>query len=324
MQALRDEINFQLIESLNSNTIVPWQQPWTDASCVMPSNIFTTFPYRGIDPILLRLAAVKHGYTTRWWGTERQWRILGGKLRPGAISVKLHHQDVLLPTDFNPVTKYRIVYNLDSVDGKFDTFRVVPDANLSEATDEHGNHIWRMEGGRGLMHIEAERIIKATGADFREEPRDGALYYRLPLDYIVVPMMSQFHYGPGGPASYYQTAFHELTHWTEHRLNWYADPKLSVKKRYALGELRADICSAYICAELGIPPQKNELNFDKRTNFARYVKHWVALMEEDNSVIFHIARAASEAADFILSFRSKHGDGVCSGEVLADYKEVVC
>ena len=306
MQALRNTINAQLIEALKSNTIVPWQQPWTDVSCVMPANILTTFPYRGIDPILLRMAAVNHGYGSRWWGTERQWKVLGGNLRAEAKGAKLYHQDALLPGAIDPVIKYRVFYNLDSVDGsKFDAFRIVPDVNLAEATDVHGNQLWKMEGGRGLVNIEAERIIKATGADFREELRNGALYYRLPLDYIVIPTMSQFHYGPGGPASYYQTAFHELTHWTEHRLDWYADPNLSVKKRYALGELRADICSAYICAELGIPPQKNELNFDKRTNFARYVKHWVALMEEDNSVIFHIARAASEAADFILSFRSK-------------------
>ena len=303
---IRDEINKQLIEALKSNTIVPWQQPWTNASCVMPANILSTFPYRGIDPILLRIAAINHGYGSRWWGTERQWKVLGGKLRPEAKGAKLYHQDALLPGVIDPVIKYRVVYNLDSVDGgKFDTFRIVPDVNLSEATDGHGNHLWEMEGGRGLVNIEAERIIKATGADFREEPRNGALYYRLPLDYIVVPMMSQFHYGPGGPAAYYQTAFHELTHWTEHRLIWYADPKLSIKKRYALGELRADIASAYLCAECGIPPQKNELNFDSRQNFARYVKHWVVLMEEDNSVIFRMARAASEAADYILSFAER-------------------
>jgi len=325
---LRDEINKQLLESLKSNTIVPWQQPWTDASCVMPANILTKMPYRDVNPILLRIAAAKHGYTSRWWGTERQWTVMGGKLKEGAKSVRVYHQNPLPggPDVLDPsfaVIKERVVYNLDSVEGgNFGKLRIVPDATLTEARDAQGNPVWEMEFGRGLVNIEAERIIKATGADFREEARNGALYYRPPLDYIVLPLMSQFYFGPGGSASYYATAFHELSHWTENRLNWYADPKLSVKKRYALGELRADIASAYLCAEVGIPPQKDELNFDRRTNFARYVKHWVAMMEEDNSIIFRIAKAASEAADYILML-SKHGDAVRPRKVLAESKEIV-
>lgn len=305
---LRDEINNQLLESLKSKTIVPWQQPWTDASCVMPTNIVTRMPYRGINPMLLRIASARNGYTSKWWGTERQWTVLGGLLRAGAKGVRVHQN--ILPSDVADPSfvaiKERVVYNLDSVEGL--NRMPIPDVNLlTEARDAQGNPLWKMEIGRGLVNIEAERIIKGTGADFREEPRDGALYYRPPLDYIVVPLMSQFHYGPGGAPSYYTTAFHELTHWTETRLDWYADPTLSIKKRYALGELRADICSAYLCAACGVPPQKNEINFDPRTNFVRYVKHWVAMMEEDNSVIFRIAKAASEAADYILML-SKRGD----------------
>lgn len=298
---LRDEINKQLLEALKSNTIVPWQQPWTDASCVMPASILTKLPYRDINPILLRIAAKKHGYTSRWWGTERQWTVMGGKLKSGAKSVRVFENTG------GPDVIGVVVYNMDCVEGgRFGKLRDKPDVSLlAEATDDEGNPRWRMEIGRGLVNIEAERIIKATGADFREEPRNGALYYRPPLDYIVVPQMSQFYYGPGGPASYYATAYHEIAHWTETRLNWYADPTLSVKKRYALGELRSDICSAYLCAACGIPPQKDEINFDRRTNFARYVKHWVSMMEEDNSVIFDIARAASEAADFVLSFAER-------------------
>jgi antirestriction protein ArdC len=299
---LRDEINSQIIEALKSNTIVPWQQPWTDdRSCVMPASILTKLPYRDINPILLRIAAAKNSYTSRWWGTERQWTVMGGKLKPGVKSVRVFEN-----TD-GPDVIGVFVYNMDCVEGgRFGKLHEKPDVSLlAEATDDEGNPRWRMEAGRGLVNIEAERIIKATGADFREEPRNGALYYRPPLDYIVVPLMSQFYFGPGGPASYYATAFHELTHWTETRLYWYADPKLSVKKRYALGELRSDISSAYVSAALGIPPQKGELNFDRRTNFSKYVKHWVGMMEEDNSVIFRITRAASEAADFILSFAGR-------------------
>ena len=293
---LRDEINHQLIKTLKDKQIIPWQQPWTDVESIMPTNIFTKFPYKDINPILLRIAAVKNNYTSKWWGREKQWAILGGKILPGAQGVKVLHRD-------GSEVKERIVYNLDCIEGrKFDSLRVTYDVKLfADATDKNGNRKWFMDGERGLANKEAERVIDATGSDFREELRDGAAYYRPPLDYIVVPKMSQFYFGPGGPASFYATAFHELAHWTEIRLDWLADPLRSVKYRYALGELRSDIASAYLCAACGVPPQTDELNFDSRTNHCRYVKHWLTMMEEDNSVIFRIAHAASEAADYILS-----------------------
>lgn len=293
---IRDEINTQLIEALKSNTIVPWQQPWADVASVMPTCILTKLPFRDINPILLRIAAARSGYTSKWWGTERQWTIMGGKLLPEAKGVRIYHQAA-------SELKDRVVHNLDVVSGSmFDKLRGTHDVKMfSEARDKQGNRLWKMESGRGLVNIEAERVIRATGADFREELRNGAFYYYPPLDYIVLPTMSQFYYGRGGPASYYATAFHELTHWTESRLGWLAEPGRSIKDRYAVGEMRADIGSAYLCAACGIPPQKDDINFDPRTNFCRYVKHWLRIMGEDNRFIFRVTKAASEAADYVLS-----------------------
>lgn len=191
---------------------------------------------------------------------------------------------------YDNTLKERVVYNLDDVAGSdFDRLRASVRHTFMDAVDEHGNSVWD-----GMRHIEAERVIKATKVDFREESRDGALYHRLPLDYVVVPTMQQFWFGPGGPESFYFTAFHELMHATEHRLNWLAEPHRSIKDRYAIGELRADIGSAYVCAALGIPPQKDTINFDPRTTFCRYMKHWLRIMGEDNGFIFRMTEAAMQ------------------------------
>jgi antirestriction protein ArdC len=90
-------------------------------------------------------------------------------------------------------------------------------------------------------------------------------------------------------AAYYNTAFHELTHWSESRLGWTGS--------YALGELRAELGSAFLTAAVGIPQAGNSLK-----NVAAYLDWWIQAMKVDHRVIFQVSSAASKASDFILSF----------------------
>jgi len=145
----------------------------------------------------------------------------------------------------------------------------------------------------------AERVIAASGADIRHVNGTKAVYYRLPKAYIVLPLKAQFESGPGGLPAYFNTAAHELVHWSEHRLNWLADPHLSIKERYRIGELRATWGSAVLCAEIGVP------FYHGQKGHAMFVGTWMQLMRADNTFVFRVAEAVGEAARFILSFRRK-------------------
>jgi antirestriction protein ArdC len=103
-----------------------------------------------------------------------------------------------------------------------------------------------------------------------------------------LPLKSQFDQGLFGLPGYYATAFHELLHWSEHRLGW--------KGSYALGELRAEIGATYLASEVGIPIA------DNLENHARYLDSWLKEMRADSRVIFQVTSAASKGADFILAF----------------------
>ena len=289
---MRDDINRKVMEVLRSKTVVPWQQPWIDPVSAMPANVLTGVMYRDINPILLRIGAVQHGYISKWWGTEAQWQLLGGRLLPNAKGV-----NICTASD-----KPCLVYNLDCVGGDFGRLRHVPNVqSCTDATDAQGNRLWTKEG----RHIKAERVIKAIGADFREQHCDVAQYHRQPLDYIILPLLEQFRCGRAGVEGYYSTAFHELTHYSEDKMGWLAEPRRSVKDRYALGELRSEIGAAYLCAICGIPPLRNEINFDPRSNHSIYLKHWLRMMGEDSSMIFRITEAASDAAAFLLAKADK-------------------
>ena len=91
--------------------------------------------------------------------------------------------------------------------------------------------------------------------------------------------------------SYYPTILHELGHWSEVRVGWDRE-----KRRYAMGELIAEIASCFLATELGIP------NGEPLENHAAYLKSWLEGMHNDPNFIFKATRQASKVCDFLLSF----------------------
>ena len=50
-------------------------------------NVVSKRPYSGINPLLLTIAAMQHGFQSKWWATFHQWQQLGCqvKKRPANI-----------------------------------------------------------------------------------------------------------------------------------------------------------------------------------------------------------------------------------------------
>jgi antirestriction protein ArdC len=133
----------------------------------------------------------------------------------------------------------------------------------------------------------AEELIVATDADIRHG--GNRAFYEPVGDYIQLPHRERF----GTLGTYYETAFHELAHWTEHptRLNW--DRK---NGGYATGELVAEMAACFVAAELGVP------HGETLENHASYLKSWLEGMKGDANFIFRASKMASKTTDFLLSF----------------------
>jgi antirestriction protein ArdC len=93
--------------------------------------------------------------------------------------------------------------------------------------------------------------------------------------------------------SFAGTLAHELGHWTGagHRLDrkfgtWSADADA-----LAAEELRAEICSVYLCAELGVATPLD--------NHAAYVGGWVKKLRGDKFEVFRAAKDARKMVDFL-------------------------
>ncbi|MGK5028803.1 ArdC family protein [Janthinobacterium sp. MDT1-19] len=114
------------------------------------------------------------------------------------------------------------------------------------------------------------------------------------LDEIRLPAKKSFH----SVYDYYATALHEGAHSTLHKKR--LDRQEAIAKRwgdeaYAVEELRAEICSAILAAETGVPMSQSHID-----NHAAYLQHWIKAVSTDPMAIFSAAKDAELMAEYML------------------------
>jgi antirestriction protein ArdC len=153
------------------------------------------------------MAAMTHGFTSKYWATFNQWTEMGGRIQrrpdnvpPGQWGTHIVFFTKVTKTEVDPVTgeeteesfpllKTYTVFNVDQVDGPFDHLRV----------DEESLNI----NPDFVDYEPADQTIKATGADIRFGG-DQAFYNRT-SDFIQMPPKHRFekeheYYGVPKPA----------------------------------------------------------------------------------------------------------------------------
>lgn len=286
---LYDRVTNRIIRELEGGRL-PWAQPWrTDARqapcAAIPTNATTGARYNGINILLLWGAQDDKGYASNKWVTFKQALDLGGNVRKGEksptfivkyidfVPKKERERAEIEGGDAMSVRALRAypVFNIEQCDGLPEALYAQPSL-LPEFT----------------RHALADDMIAETGADIRH---GGAkAFYALQPDYVQLPPRKAFK----DEAGYYATAFHELGHWTRHprRLNRDLGRKQKYSAGYAREELVAELCSAFVCAALGIEPHNRH---------ADYIASWLDLLKNDNRAVFQAASHASKAAEYIAA-----------------------
>jgi antirestriction protein ArdC len=284
-QSLYGEVTAKIVAELEEGRL-PWVQPW-DASrcpCAMPHNGVSGRMYSGINVLILWAAGMDGGFGSQRWLTYRQAEKAGGYVRRGEKGTVICYADRFTPRDEAEKTrgedrdartiaflKRFTVFNLDQCEGlpeELTTIPALPDPVLAIA--------------------EADRLIAATGADFRIG--GGEAFYSPAQDYVQVPPQAAFH----DPVNWFRTALHELGHWAggKGRLERDQSGKFG-SAAYGQEELVAEMTAAFTCASLGIEPT---------VRHSDYLGAWLEVLRADEKAIFRAASAASKAADFLLSF----------------------
>ncbi len=275
-------ITQEIIARLEAGT-KPWIKPWRGVPVSRPLRACGT-PYRGMNVFWLWIVADMCGYASPFWMTYNQAQKLGAQVRKGekstiAIFYKSYTREVEsaesgeTSEEARRVLKAYPVFNADQVDGLSERFHPAAALELVEPA------------GR---EQELDAFFAAIPAALRHQGDEA--YYEPVADRVTMPPAHLF----SGFDHYYATLAHELSHWTGHagRLDRNLRNRFGTAA-YAAEELVAELSSAMLGAELGLPVAHLD-------NHASYVEHWLKLLKEDDRAILTAAARAEEASSLLL------------------------
>ena len=309
---VRHEVAQKIIEAMKQGE-TPWQKPWA-ASAMKPKNAVTDNAYRGINRVLLSLAGQQWGGDSRWV-TFNQAAANGWKVRKGEKGqmivkvVDLNEAEGKTQTDQVKegdqsdanrrfALKRYFVFNAAQIDG----MPPLPE-NLTkpefDPVDRAENVIKALKEKTGLLVVHGGD--KACYVPDKDE-------VRLPHK---KSFLSQY--------SYYSSAMHECSHCTlsEKRMN----RREALGKRwgdeaYSLEELRAEIASAIMASETGIP---NAQDAEHIRNHASYTNSWIKAISNDPMAIFSAAKDAEKMASYMLGLEQEFTAMAGHKEWVAEY-----
>jgi len=291
LQQTFDGIAAQILESIEkalANPFEEWERPWADIDNYARNATEVKYnpagkAYEGMNQMILSFAASNNGWKTNRWAGPKQWKKLGGKVRPGEddkyteiLAPDLDSQGRKIPGAFH-TTK---VYNVAQIDGLPPEMYEPTKMNISD--DE------RVEA--------VQNIIKELSPEF-EEGNFGGAFYSPKQDKIFMPKFGTFK----DAQSFYAVLLHEMTHWTSHpsrlnrKLGRMNAPRDSDEfQRYAFEELIAEIGSALVMGILGMEPEFRE-------DHGKYLAHWSSRLKSDPTALRKAIAEGQKAADYMLN-----------------------
>jgi antirestriction protein ArdC len=287
----------QIVELLESQKLT-WDKPWITLSKdgKRPHNASSGRMYSGLNQILLSVRQMRSKYPYSGWLTFKQIQDEGGRVLAGNKASSVFHFKLMYTDNMgrkyepeqvlqmslseqqdlelrkNSLLLYYSVFNLAQTSGLSDTYYALNESPALSEVEKDDT---------------AEHLITETKARIIHMVANEACYNYV-NDVIFLPERNQFK----GIVPYYETALHELAHWTGHKSRLNRSLKnVFGSEEYAKEELIAELCSAFLCADLGFSMSI--------TNSAAYIQDWIRVLKEDSRYIFKAIKGAEEAARFI-------------------------
>jgi len=264
------------------NGVKPWVWPWDPEKAggpQAPFNPVTGKRYHGINVLILGMDMRAFQTGDPRWMTYQQARGKNWQVRKGERSTTIFFTKPYEVEDEGAedgtktirVLKHYAVFHASQIDG-------VP-AYKAPAVDEAP---WTRPEASEIILRNSGAVVRIGG--------DRA-FYSPSTDHIQLPPDFAFN----GPEEFAATALHELAHWTGHpsRLNRDLRNRFG-SAAYAMEELRAELASAFVANELGIPTDI--------PHHASYIANWIKPLKDDKREIFRAAADAQRIASMELGF----------------------
>jgi len=274
---LYQEVTDKIIAAIESGT-APWQRGWTElAEMGLPMNGQSSRRYSGINSMLLFLTSQERGYSDNRFFTFKQVNELGAKVRKGEKSTPVYFFKMLQASE------------QDGKATKGDTPRMIP--FLTEYRVFNAQQVEGIEPlnvpVREWTPIQAvEQVVERMKP--RIEHGGNRAYYSPSEDYIQMQNQGSFP----SAAEYSGTLLHEISHWSGSANRLARQFGVWGTDEYAREEIRADLASALLSAELGVPMQLE--------NNAAYIGGFLKRLKEDKFEIFRAAKDAQRICDYLM------------------------
>ena len=290
---LYQEVTDRIVAMIEAGA-APWRKPWTTPRLpgvpALPVNAVTRQTYHGINVLMLLPLSLVGGDPR--WCSYRQAETRGWQVRHGERGTPICFYKLL---EILPADRADLSGILDEGDEGMRTIPLLRRSTVFHASQIDGMPTLEEAYGADQSLPEAawdaearlEALLVRSGAMI--EHRGARACYQPGADRIILPLRGRF---PSAEA-YYGTAFHELGHWTGHerRLNRPFSFNQGAPD-YAREELRAELASAFLNAELGCQHDLDE--------HAAYLAMYLDLLRQDKKEIFRAAKDAQAIADLIL------------------------
>jgi antirestriction protein ArdC len=298
-----ETITAAIIAKLEAGTR-PWVQPWSGASVSRPLRACGT-PYQGINVLWLWMAAEAAGHASPFWMTYRQSQLLGGQVRKGergtmalfyrAYQAEEAEDGEAAGQKARRVLKSFTVFNASQVDGLPERF--FPEPRPIPAPTERDRAL--------------EAFFAAIPARLRHQGAEA--FYSPALDEVTMPEPGLFR----DMDQYRATLAHEMSHWTGHesRLARQMAGRFG-GEAYAMEELVAELSSAMLGAELGLPVEHLD-------HHASYLASWLKVLKADSRAILTVAAKAEQAFSLLLRLGRRAADAVAVDDSFAVPSEAI-
>ena len=291
--------------------VIPWHQEWASGKAI---NGITKKPYNGMNQLLLSHIAYINNYNDPRWMTlhqanEKGWRIKAGakgtliefwslydELQRKNISIKEANDLISADESRRAFIKWKVrnytVFNGEQITG-------IP---------KYEEPLYKIKDPQPFI----DTLIQEMGVTYIEE--GGRAYYSPGDDSVHIPPSELFE----DNYSYQTTRLHELSHATGHssRLNRQLSNGFGTTE-YAKEELRAEIASSFIAADLQLQFDQKHLN-----NHKAYIQSWISILQNDPNELFRAIKDANSIYDYVAKtghleiYQLK--EGIINDEILED------
>ncbi len=279
------------------NTPKQWEQGW----CTMPAfpqNAKTGKSYKGLNAFYLAVVGAMKGYSDPRWATFNQAKELGASVKAGEQASEIFYwswYDVSTKKPFAARTiegmdaEEALQYRKDNVRPVLKYFQVF-NADQCENFPKRESTAVMSDEERRRQNVRIEEIIRNSEATIKYG--GASAYYSPAKDLIKLPKIEDFK----SMQDYYATALHEIAHSTGHpsRLNRSLITSFG-SPEYAKEELRAELSSVFVQAELGISIEGSHFE-----NHGAYLASWLRVAKGDPKELFAAASDAEKISNYIV------------------------